>query len=67
MLLRGQPSEYADEAQAKAHCPGDPVVWANLSSKIYHFAGGKSYGETQRGAYMCEKEAMAASKNDKHS
>ena len=66
----GQPGEYTDEAQAKAHCPGDTVVWANLSSKIYHFSGGKSYGETKRGAYMCEKEAMAAqyrsSKNEKH-
>ena len=65
-----QSGEYADEAQAKAHCPGDTVVWANLSSKIYHFAGGKSYGETKRGAYMCEKEAMTAqyraSKNEKH-
>lgn len=65
-----QSGEFADEAQAKAHCPGDTVVWANLSSKIYHFAGGKSYGETKRGAYMCEKEAMIAqfraSKNEKH-
>ena len=66
----GQSGEYAGEAQAKAHCPGDTVVWANLSSKIYHFAGGKSYGETKRGAYMCEKEATTAeyraSKNEKH-
>ena len=69
--VAGGPSgQFADEAQAKAHCPGDTVVWANLSSKIYHFAGGKSYGETKRGAYMCEKEATTAeyraSKNEKH-
>jgi hypothetical protein len=65
-----QSGEYPDEAQAKAHCPGDTVVWANLSSKIYHFSGGKSYGATKRGAYMCEKEAMTAqyraSKREKH-
>jgi hypothetical protein len=65
-----QSGEYTDEAQAKAHCPGDTVVWANLSSKIYHFSGGKSYGNTKRGAYMCEKEAITvqyrASKNEKH-
>ena len=65
-----QSGEFADEAQAKAHCPGDTVVWANLSSKVYHFAGGKTYGNTKRGAYMCEKEAMTAqfraSKNEKH-
>jgi hypothetical protein len=62
--------EFADEGQAKAHCPGDTVVWANLTSKVYHFNGGKSYGNTKRGAYMCEKEAMTAqyraSKNEKH-
>ena len=66
----GQSGEFTDEAQAKAHCPGDTVVWANLSSKVYHFSGGKSYGATKRGAYMCEKEAMTAefraSKNEKH-
>jgi hypothetical protein len=65
-----QAGEYANEAQAKAHCPGDTVVWANLSSKVYHFSGGKSYGATKRGAYMCEKEATTAqyraSKKEKH-
>ena len=65
-----QSGEYAEEGQAKAHCPGDTVVWANLSSKIYHFSGGKTYGATKRGAYMCEKEAITAqyraSKNEKH-
>jgi len=62
--------EFADEGQAKSHCPGDTIVWANLTSKVYHFSGGKSYGNTKRGAYMCEKEAMPAqfraSKKEKH-
>jgi len=62
--------EFADEGQAKSHCPGDTIVWANLTSKVYHFSGGKSYGNTKRGAYMCEKEAMTAqfraSKKEKH-
>jgi hypothetical protein len=49
-----------DDASAKARCPTDTVVWVNLPSKIYHFAGTKSYGTTKRGAYMCEKEAIAA-------
>jgi hypothetical protein len=61
--------EFQSEAQAKAHCPGDTVVWANLSSKIYHFAGYRSYGNTKRGAYMCEREAtmqgFRASKTEK--
>jgi hypothetical protein len=60
---------FADEASAKSRCPTDTVVWVNLPSKVYHFAGGKSYGTTKRGAYMCEKDAIAgenrASKNEK--
>ena len=63
-----QSGEYADEAQAKAHCPGDTVVWANLSSKILPFQRRQKLWK--RGAYMCEKEAMTAqyraSKNEKH-
>jgi hypothetical protein len=62
--------QFADDASAKARCPTDTVVWVNLPSKVYHFAGTKSYGTTKRGAYMCEKEAMAAedraSKTEKH-
>jgi hypothetical protein len=62
--------QFADEASAKARCPTDATVWVNLPSKVYHYAGTKSYGTTKRGAYMCEKEAVAgenrASKNEKH-
>jgi hypothetical protein len=62
--------QFADEASAKARCPSDTVVWVNLPSKVYHIAGTKSYGTTKRGAYMCEKEAVAAedraSKTEKH-
>jgi hypothetical protein len=62
--------QFADEGFAKVHCPTDTVVWVNLPSKIYHFAGTKNYGTTKRGAYMCEKEAIAAedraSKTERH-
>jgi len=62
--------QFASEAQAKGHCPSDTVVWANLKSKIYHFAKSKPYGTTSNGTYMCEKESMAsgfrAAKNEKH-
>jgi hypothetical protein len=62
--------QFTTEAQAKTHCPGDTVVWANLDSKIYHFSGNKNYGNTKSGAYMCEKETAAAgvraAKNEKH-
>jgi hypothetical protein len=62
-------NQFSTEAQAKAHCPSDLVVWVNLDSKIYHFSGTRNYGTTKEGAYMCEKEAtsqgMRAAKNEK--
>ncbi len=51
--------QFATEAEAKASCPTDTVVWANFTSKIYHPSTSKVYGKTRRGAYMCEKEAAA--------
>jgi hypothetical protein len=64
-------NEFSTEAQAKARCASDTIVWVNLSSKIYHFSGNKSYGNTKKGAYMCEKDAVSAgsraSKNEKRS
>ena len=69
----GSPSaegQFANEAQAKATCPTDTVVWVNLNSKIYHFSGTHNYGTTKSGAYMCEKETaaqgMRAAKNEQH-
>jgi hypothetical protein len=57
LLLLDAEIEELLAGQAKSHCPGDLVVWANLTSKIYHFAGHRSYGTTKSGAYMCEKDA----------
>jgi type IV secretory pathway VirB10-like protein len=69
----GTPSganQFATEAQAKARCPSDTVVWANLPSHIYHFNGYRNYGTTKDGAYMCEGDTAAAGfrapKNEAH-
>ena len=61
--------QHATETAAKASCPGDTVVWVNLSSKIYHFSNAKSYGATKSGTYMCERDTaragFRAAKNEK--
>ena len=63
-------NQFSTEARAKARCPADTVVWANLRSKIYHFSGTKNYGNTKNGAYMCERDTAAegirAAKNETH-
>jgi hypothetical protein len=52
--------EYTTELAARARCPSDTVVWANTPSRIYHYSGTRYYGQTRRGAYMCEADARAA-------
>ena len=61
---------FATDAEARAHCPADTVVWVNTKSHVYHFAGAHNYGTTEHGTYMCEAEAKAAgdraAENEKH-
>jgi hypothetical protein len=60
----------ASQQEAQYRCPGATVVWVNEHSHIYHFPGTRDYGNTKRGAYMCEAEAQAsgnrAAKNERH-
>ena len=66
----GGTDQFRIEAEAKVHCPTGTVVWANLKSSVYHFAGYPSFGNTKRGAYMCEVDAtrqgMHAAKAEQH-
>ena len=54
--------QFSAEAEAKARCPADTVVWVNTKGKshIYHYQGTRWYGTTKQGAYMCEADAGAA-------
>ena len=52
--------QFTSESDAKSHCPGDTIVWANTRSRIYHYPTSRRYGHTKLGAYMCEKETAAA-------
>jgi hypothetical protein len=52
--------QYRTEAEARAACGTDPVVWGNSESKVFHPQGGRFYGRTQQGAYMCTRQATAA-------
>ena len=54
--------QFTTEAQAKARCPSDTVVWVNTKGKshTYHYQGTRWYGTTKQGAYMCEADAGAA-------
>ena len=53
--------KFPTAAAAAAHCPGDVVVWSSFSkSKAFHLAASRYYGKTKHGAYVCEKDALAA-------
>ena len=52
---------FSTAAAAAQHCPGDIVVWSTLSkSRTFHLSASKYYGRTKHGAFVCEKDAMAA-------
>jgi hypothetical protein len=59
--------QFTTEQEAQNHCPYDTVVWLNTSSGMIHAKGGKWYGLTKTGAYVCQKEITAASNKSENS
>ena len=47
---------FVTEVEAQKHCPTDTVVWVSTPTGIYHFRGMRWYGNTNHGAYVCQKE-----------
>ena len=53
--------KFSSASAAAEHCPGDKIVWAGSSkSKAFHLSDSKFYGKTRHGAFVCEKDALAA-------
>jgi hypothetical protein len=63
------PHLFTTEAEAKAKCAADEVVWLNPATKIFHLAGHAGYGKSAKGGYICQADATAAgaraAKNEK--
>lgn len=38
---------------------GQPIVWVNLTSRVFHCQGSRWYGKTQRGTSMEQAQALA--------
>src|SRR5213082_1917609 len=53
-------NQFSTESDARAHCGSDTVVWVNTKSHVYHFPGSREFGQTKRGAFMCQADADRA-------
>lgn len=52
------------EAQAQQYCPTDSVVWVVPSRNLYNSRSERWYGQTNNGAYACQRDADAAGYRD---
>jgi hypothetical protein len=59
-------TKFPSEDTARQHCPTDMVVWLTLPGNAFVLKGDPRYGATQRGAYMCEHDAIAAGNRAMH-
>jgi hypothetical protein len=52
--------QFSSEADARAHCGSNTIVWVNTRSHVYHFPGSREFGQTKHGAFMCQADADRA-------
>ncbi len=50
----------AAASTAAVQPPAPGMVWVNLETKVYHYAGDRWYGKTKKGQYMTEADAIKA-------
>ena len=53
-------AQFKTAQQAQLYCPGDVVVWLNLSTGVYLMKGERWYGRGGHGAFVCKREADAS-------
>ena len=51
---------------AHQRCPNEMVVWLPVPGNVFIRKGNPGYGTTQRGAYICEHDAIAAGNRGGH-
>jgi Sec-independent protein translocase protein TatA len=56
----GDVPRYPSEADARAACGDDPVVWADSRSGFFYPKFHSDYGKTPQGAYTCYSRAKKA-------
>jgi hypothetical protein len=68
LLARAEGTTQGGWTPTNAEAPGWPkpswccesaVVWLDIPRGVYYHKGDSQYGRTQRGAYSCEKHAVA--------
>ena len=59
-------TKFANESDARQHCPGDAIVWQIFPGNLFVRRIDPHYGATQRGSYMCERDAVAAGDRQAH-
>lgn len=47
----------AQQPPAGMNCAGEPVVWVNTKTHVFHRPGSRYYGKTKAGKFVCQHAA----------